>query len=44
MDEKEEEDVKSGMGKKSIYDEIDKPQETQVTQSITNRWSVGPYL
>lgn len=40
--EKEEEDPKSNIGKKSIYDEIEKSQETKVAQS--NRWSVGPSI
>lgn len=44
IEEKEEEDVKSDVGKKSIYDEIEKSQETQVAQSISNRWSVGPSI
>ena len=42
--EKEKQDVKSDKGKKSIFDEIEKSQETQVAQSNSNRWSVGPSL
>ena len=42
--EKEEEDLKSDMGKKSIFDEIEKSQETKVAQSNSNRWSVGPSI
>jgi hypothetical protein len=42
--EKEEEDLKSDMGKKSIFDEIEKSQETEVAQSNSNRWSVGPSI
>ena len=44
IEEKEEEDVKSDKGKKSIYDEIEKSQETQVAENNSNRWSVGPTL
>ena len=44
IEEKEEEVVKSDEGKKSIYDEIEKSQETQVAESISNRWSVGPSI
>lgn len=43
-EENEEEDVKSDKGKKSIFDEIEKPQEIQVAQRNSNRWSVGPSL
>jgi len=43
-EEKEEENVKSDKGKKSIFDEIEKSQETEVAQSISNRWSVGPII
>lgn len=42
--EKEEEDLKSDIGKKSIYDEIEKSQDTEVAQSNSNRWSVGPSI
>ena len=44
IEEKEEEVLKSDEGKKSIYDEIEKSQETQVAESISNRWSVGPSI
>ena len=44
VEEKEDEDVKSDKGKKSIYDEIEKSQETQVAENISNRWSVGPTI
>ena len=42
--EKEKEDPKSDMGKKSIYDEIEKSQETEVAQNNSNKWSVGPSI
>ena len=32
------------MGKKSIYDEIEKSQETEVAQNNSNKWSVGPSI
>ncbi len=45
IEEKEEEDLKSDMGKKSIFDEIEKSQETEVAQSNnSNKWSVGPSI
>jgi len=45
IEEKEEEDLKSDMGKKSIFDEIEKSQETEVAQSNNNnKWSVGPSI
>jgi len=43
-EEKEEEDQKSDMGKKSIFEEIEKSQETEVAQSNSNKWSVGPSI
>ncbi|MGB5429684.1 hypothetical protein [Eudoraea sp.] len=44
IEKKEEEDLKSTMGKKSIYDEIEKSQETKVAQTNSNKWSVGPSI
>lgn len=42
--EKEQENPKSDMGKKSIFDEIEKSQETEVAQNNGNKWSVGPSI
>ncbi len=42
--EKEGEDLKSDKGKKSIFDEIEKSQETKVAESNSNKWSVGPSI
>jgi len=42
--EEKEEALRSDLGKKSIFDEIEKSQETEVTQTNSNKWSVGPSI
>lgn len=42
--DKEEEELEKDKPKKSIFDEIENPQETELAESKGNKWSVGPSI